>query len=104
MKKVYTDADNEVIPLNSKMAKTPIELCIALNSPVSTQRLLLRACPEADEQRWRQLNYEARREALFLAFVAISRQQGPESLVLQLRRLMHLDKTMSLLKHVVSFL
>ena len=100
-KKVFSEEEDED---PTRMLKTPIELCRDSKVSISTQRLLLRACPEADEQRWRQLNYEARREALFLAFVAISRQQGPESLVWQLRRLMHLDKSMSLLKHVMSFL
>ena len=33
-------------------------------------RLLLQACPEADPQRARELNYAARRQLMFLAFVA----------------------------------
>jgi ankyrin repeat protein len=95
-----------------KMTSTPTELCIFYGQPNALQRLLLRACPEADPLRWRMLNYEARREAMFLAFTAVTRQQQQQqkgkgkasSFVWELRRLMRLDEDMSLFKHIISFL
>jgi hypothetical protein len=77
--------------------------------PSYIKRLLLRACPEADPRRLRKLNYKARREAMFLAFSAVTRQQQKgkgkaSSFVWELRRLMRLDEDMSLFKHIVSFL
>jgi hypothetical protein len=102
MKKSFSDGDWPGI--GQRMTQTPIALSRYRSLPVFVQRLLLCACPEADRKQWRNLNYRARREVMLLAFAAISRQIGPGSMVWQLRRLMHVDRSMSLLKHVVSFI
>jgi ankyrin repeat protein len=90
---------------DERMTESPIEMISVHVLPTATHRLLLRLCPEADEELWRQMNYRARREAMFIAFAAITRQQqGTQSFVWQIRRLMLMDQSMSLLKHVISFI
>jgi hypothetical protein len=83
---------------------------------------MLRACPEADPQKLREMNYAARRQLLFLAFAAITgAQQGASTVaaagkssrrvgrggaefITHLRRLMYIGEDLGLLKHVASFL
>jgi len=66
--------------------------------PSGYERQLLRAAPHVDPAALRDLNWAARRMAMFLAFRAVSRRAAPNMLA----RLRFENK--DLVKHVVSFL
>jgi hypothetical protein len=52
------------------MLFTPYQLSVRNRSCEYIQRILLRACPAADPQRLREMNYKERRQLMFLAFAA----------------------------------
>jgi ankyrin repeat protein len=52
------------------MKRTPYQLSVRNKSSEYIQRILLRACPAADPQRLREMNYKERRLLMFLAFAA----------------------------------
>ena len=86
--------------------ETPWEICIRNEWPRAALRLLLNACPSAHPAMRRQLNYEARRGALFLLLAA--QPADPEQPAELLRRLRGLvsahGRDMPLIRHIVSFL
>ena len=65
------------------------------------RRLLLMAAPSLDPAELRQVNYEARRQVLFLAFAAVQ-EGGGQTLVRRLR--LHPDATINVVRHISSFL
>jgi hypothetical protein len=80
-------------------------------------RLLLQACPDADPERAKELNYEARKPLMFLAFAARTDTEAMRSyaaqgsacvssdgFIHQLRRLMNIGDDLGLLRHIASFL
>ena len=75
---------------------TPLELC---NSDlIMFRRIILRENPELNIEEYLELNYSARRMALFLAYAAIN-ADGEPTIWCRIR-----EQRMDLLKQVVSFL
>jgi hypothetical protein len=88
----------------------PYDICYRRGWNSHIRRLLLRAYPECNPAELRELNYAARREALFLAFSAIPRLQPlftcaavSNVFVWKLRELV-VCRDLSLFKNIVSFL
>ena len=73
-------------------------LCSTLPDKIHAHRILLRANPDLDMATYRLMNYEARRQAMFLLYSAVSR--NVESNIL--RRL--LSRNVELVKAVLSYL
>jgi ankyrin repeat protein len=104
------------------MKLTPYKLSLRTTKCTYIHRIILRACPEADPEKLREINYAARRQLLFLSFAAITgAQQGASTVaaagkssrrvgrggaefIHHLRRLMYIGEDLGLLKHVASFL
>jgi hypothetical protein len=63
------DDDEYYFDENENMRITPYKLSRFVSDP-EMQRILLRSRPEADLQQYRKMNYEARRQLMFLAFAA----------------------------------
>ena len=63
------DDDEYYFDEYERMRFTPYQMSRFVSGP-EVQRILLRARPEADLQQYRKLNYEARRQLMFLAFAA----------------------------------
>ena len=78
--------------------KTPYQLAVDYDLPPYYLRLLLRAAPDLNPAELRQLNYDERRMAMFLAFRARTSNIDPPFLA-RLR-----FEKMDLVKHVMSFL
>ena len=73
-------------------------LCSRLPDKIYPHRLILRVDPDLDRATYRRMNYEARREAMFLLFSAVSMNAE-----LNLpRRLMY--RNVELVKVVLSYL
>lgn len=73
-------------------------LCSRLPKKTYPHRILLRANPDLDIVTYRQLNYDARRQAMFLLFFAVSRNVELN----MLRRLM--SRNVELVKAVLSYM
>jgi hypothetical protein len=81
--------------------RTPYAYCLSKGAPVYLLRVLLQADPTIAPEALRRLNYQERRNALFLAFAAISRNEEPNIL----SRLRQRDGgELCLLKQVISFI
>ena len=76
--------------------QTPYQLAVDRGLPTYYRRLLLRAAPDLDPEELRNLNWEDRQQAMFLAFRALGATPP------LLARLRYENK--DLVKHVVSFL
>ena len=78
--------------------RTPYEVCAKCHT--HARRLLLRAAPALDPEALRELNYSARRMALFLFYLG-SREDREESLFTKLSMS---PKGQGLVRRIVSFL
>jgi hypothetical protein len=83
--------------------KSPYDKALARDMDVYFIRLLLNADPTIDPQRRRELNFTARKEAMFLAFRAVSSGQEP-SIWNKLRSLYERRQLPVLLMQVISYL
>jgi cation transport regulator ChaB len=113
---------------------TPYDIAVDAECPPHILRLLLRAAPDYRSHERRRLNYEARREAMFLAFAAVRSdcdrgdevvrgQQGEVQVLVQaeiqghsqaraqsftvvecLRNLAAVGEDMPLLRHLIAYL
>jgi ankyrin repeat protein len=88
----------ESVAVKNLVEKSPYDICVQNNHDLSIQRILLRAYPQVDYQRYCDLNYEARRMALFLSLMAFSFDRRPNIF----RQLFCSNR--DLLAHVCSFL
>jgi hypothetical protein len=88
----------ESVAVKNLVEKSPYDICVQNNHDLSIQRILLRAYPQVDYQRYCDLNYEARRMALFLSLMAFSFDRRPNIF----RQLFCSNQ--DLLAHVCSFL
>jgi hypothetical protein len=83
--------------------KSPYDMAIAKNMDVYFVRLLLNADPTIDLERRRHLDFEARKDAILLAYRAISRDKKA-SIWKKLRALYGGSEYPTLLVHVTSYL
>jgi hypothetical protein len=78
--------------------RSPYDIAVLINLPVFVLRMLLSADPTIDPVRRQDLNFEARRQGMFLSFRALSSDVEPT--IWAKMRL----KGRDLLQHVISYL
>jgi hypothetical protein len=83
----------------SNAGRTPYSRCLPARA--YARRLLLMAAPALDPAELHRVNYEARRQVLFLAFSAVE-AKGKETMLRRLRK--HRDGTINVVRVISSFL
>jgi hypothetical protein len=100
----------EAAAIDNSAGLSPYRQCVAQQTPSFVRRLMLLACPSLRPDQLKLLNYQARRQAMFLFFAAVparrscrGAKKSPSSL-LSTWWLLRLHGDMNLIRNIVCYL